>query len=131
MRKLLPLVLSLAVPCVALAQDAAAPVSAQVKVGTAVVNHDVEGASDSFQVAPETKLYTWVKVSGAAESKITVAYLKEGKEITKVELAVPRSPFRTYSYKTFRAGDSGTWTAVARAADGTELGKADFSVQVQ
>ncbi len=115
----------------ALAQDAAPAASAEVKVGTGVVGHEVQGEAASFTVAPETKLFTWVKVSGAANQKITVAYLKDGKEVTKIELDVPKSPYRTHAYKTFRAGDAGSWTASARTADGTELGKVDFTVELQ
>jgi hypothetical protein len=138
MRKfLLPAVLSLAISGTALAEDAAAPAAApaaaaaDVKVGTAVEKNEIQGAAETFQVAPDTKLFTWVKVTGAADQKITVAYLKDGKEATKVELNVPRSPYRTHAYKTFRAGDSGAWTAVARTADGAEIGKASFTVEVK
>ena len=73
------------------------------------------------QVAAGTKIYAWTKVAGAADSKITVTFLKDGKETSTIELAVPKSPYRTQAYKTFRAGDAGSWTAVVKGADGAEL----------
>lgn len=125
---LLSMALSL-VASSALAQDAApAPVTAEVRIGTAVANHEIQGEAASFTVAPDTRVYAWVKVSGAADSTVTVAFLKEGTEVSKVELSVPRSPYRTHAYKTIRAGDAGSWAASVRAADGTELTKVDFTV---
>jgi hypothetical protein len=125
---LLSMALSL-VASAAFAQDAApAAVAAEVKIGTAVVNHEIEGEATAFTVAPDTRLYAWVKVTGAADSTITVAFLKDGAEVSKVELSVPRSPYRTHAYKTIRAGDAGSWTASVRSADGAELTKADFTV---
>ena len=135
MRKLLLSIALSFFASAALAADpapAAAPAAAtaEAKVGTAVANHEIQGEAASFKIAPDTKLYTWVKVTGAADSKITVAYLKDGKEVSKVELSVPRSPYRTNSYKTFRAGDAGSWTASVRTADGAELAKVDFTVEL-
>lgn len=129
MRKaILSVALSLAASA-ALAQDPAP--SAEVRVGTGVTNHELQGEAPAFKVAPETRLFTWVKVAGAAGATVTVAYVKDGKEASRIELAVPRSPYRTQAYRTFRAGDAGRWTASARAADGTELGKVEFTVELQ
>ena len=63
-------------------------------------------------------------------AKITIVFLKADKEVSKVELEVPRSPYRTNAYRTFRAGDGGAWAASVRSADGKELGKAAFTVEV-
>ena len=127
MRKFL---LSIALSLVASAAFAQNAPSAEIKVGTSVANHEIQGAAASFKVAPDTKLFTWVKVAGAADSKITVTFLKDGKETSTIELAVPKSPYRTQAYKTFRAGDAGSWTAVVKGADGAELGKAEFTVEM-
>jgi hypothetical protein len=127
---ILSLALSLFGLVPARAEDQAPSTSAEVKVGTSVANHEIQGEAASFKVAPETKLYTWMKVTGVADQSITVSYLKDGKEVSKVELNVPRSPFRTHAYRTFRKGDDGSWTASARTSNGTELGKADFTVEV-
>ncbi len=129
MRKAFFSILLSLVASAALAQDAA-PASAEVKVGTGVEKNEVQGEAASFKVAAETKLYTWVKVTGAADQKITVVYAKDGKEATSIPLDVKRSPYRTHAYKTFRAGDAGAWTASVRTAEGAELGKADFTVEI-
>lgn len=104
--------------------------TAEVKVGTGVEKMEVQGEAASFRVAAGTRLYAWTKVTGAAESTITVVFSKEDRT-SRQELKVPRSPYRTNAYRTFRAGDTGTWTVKVLAADGAELGKAEFVVEVQ
>ena len=122
--------------CAALAAQAPAPkaeamaeakASAEVKVGTGVEKMEIQGESASFKVAAGTKIYAWAKVSGAAESTVTVQFSK-GDRTSKQELKVPRSPYRTNAYRTFRKGDEGSWTVKVLAADGAELGKAEFTV---
>lgn len=103
---------------------------AEVKVGTHVEKFEIQGAAESFTVAPNTKLYAGAKVSGVEDDKVTVVFLRNGAESSKVELKVPRSPYRTYAYRTMRAGDSGTWTVKVLGPDGTELGSTHFTVTV-
>jgi hypothetical protein len=83
--------LKLLVPCLLLATAAFAQGKAELKVGTAVEKYEITGASDSFQVAPNTRLYAGTKVSGVENAKITVVFLKDGKEASKVELNVPHA----------------------------------------
>jgi nitrogen fixation protein FixH len=120
----------LLLPCLLLATTAFAQAKADIKVGTAMEKYEVTGASDSFTVAPNTKLYAGTKVSGIENDKVTVVFLKDGKEASKVELKVPRNPYRTHAYKTIRAGDSGAWTVKVLAPDGSEIGSSNFQVQV-
>jgi hypothetical protein len=115
---------------VAQAPAADAKASAEVKVGTAVEKMELQGEAASFKVAAGTKIYVWTKVTGAADSTITVVFSKGGRT-SKQELKVPRSPYRTNAYRTFRQGDEGAWSAKVVAADGTELGSATFSVEIQ
>jgi hypothetical protein len=119
----------LLLPALFLTTTALAAGKAEVKVGTAIEKYEVTGASDSFKVAPETKLYAGAKLSGVDE-KVTIVFLKDGAEASKVELKVPRSPYRTHAYKTFRAGDSGNWTVKVMGPDGAELASSDFKVEV-
>ncbi|HYH95855.1 DUF2914 domain-containing protein [Hyalangium sp.] len=123
-------VLKFLLPTLLLATTAFAQAKADVKVGTAIEKYEVQGASDSFQVAPDTKLYAGTKVSGIENDKVTVVFLKNGAEASKVELKVPRSPYRTHAFKTIRAGDSGNWTVKVLGPDGTEIGSTDFKVEV-
>lgn len=103
---------------------------AEIKVGTGVAKMEIQGESASFKVAAGTKLYAWTKVVGAADSTVTVVFSK-GERTSKQELKVPRSPYRTNAYRTFRKGDEGSWTVKVLAADGAELGKADFTVEIE
>jgi hypothetical protein len=120
----------LLLPCLLLATTAFAQAKADVKVGTAVEKHEVTGTSDSFKVTPNTRVYAGTKVSGIENDKVTVVFLKDGKEASKVELNVPRNPYRTHAYKTMRAGDSGAWTVKVLGPDGSELGSSNFQVEV-
>lgn len=108
----------------------AAP-DAVVKVGTGVEKMELQGASDSFKVAPGTKLWVWTKVTGAADSSIKVVFERNGKEAFQQTLKVVRSPYRTQAYRTFRKGDDGTWTAKVLSETGAELGKTTFSVTLE
>ena len=102
---------------------------AEVKVGTAVEKMELTGEASDFKVPAGTKLFVWTKVWEAGDSA-TVVFLK-GKATTKVELKVPHSPYRTHAFRTFHKGDDGSWTAQVLAADGTELGSAAFTVEIQ
>ena len=119
----------LLLPALLLTTTALAAGKAEVKVGTAIEKYEVTGASDTFKVTPETKLYAGAKLSGVDE-KVTFVFLKDGAEASKVELKVPRSPYRTHAYKTMRAGDSGNWTVKVMGPDGAELASSDFKVEV-
>ncbi len=122
--------LKLLLPALLLTTTAFASGKADVKVGTAIEKYEVQGASDTFTVPANTKLYAGTKVSGIENDKVTVVFLKDGAEASKVELKVPRSPYRTHAFKTIRAGDSGNWTVKVLGPDGTELGSTNFKVEV-
>lgn len=46
------------------------------------------------------------------------------------ERAAAGSPYRLWTYRTFRAADSGEWTAKVLGPDGTELGSVTFQVEI-
>src|ERR1700690_3833144 len=79
-------------PAMLMAQPAAAPTAirphAELKTGTAVEK---------------------MEIVGAADTTVTFVFSK-GDRTSKQELKVPRSPYRTNAYRTFRAGDEGEWT---------------------
>lgn len=105
--------------------------SAEVKVGTGVEKMALQGEAAAFKVAANTKLFVWTSVKGAADSAITVSFEKDGKQAFKQELKVARSPYRTWAYRTFRAGDAGQWTAKVLDAEGKALGEAAFTVEIE
>jgi hypothetical protein len=119
----------------AAAAPAAAPAkeskATEVKVGTGLEKKEIVGAAEEFKIAPDTKIWVWAKVSGlAADAKVTLTFSKGDKEAFRKELTAAGSPWRVNAYKTFRAGDSGDWTAKALGPDGAELGSVKFKVDV-
>jgi len=117
-------------PALLLTPPALAAGTADLKVGTGVEKYEIVGASDSFTVAPNTRIYAATRLSGVEPGSVTVVWSKDGKEASKTELKVPRASYRTHAYKTFRAGDTGSWTVRVVGADGTELGSTTFTVTV-
>lgn len=103
--------------------------SAEVQIGLGVEKMELKDANTQFKVAPNTRIYAWTKVSGCADSKITIAFFKGDKEASRQELSVPRSPYRTFAFRTFRSGDAGAWTAKVMAGDKV-LGTAGFQVEI-
>jgi hypothetical protein len=113
-----------------LTTSALAAGTAEVKVGTGVEKTQLVGATNTFKVAPDTRLYAGALVTGVENGAVTVVWFKDDKEVSRTELKVPRSPWRTHAYRTFRAGESGSWTAKVLDASGAELGSTPFTVEV-
>jgi len=109
----------------------AADPAAELKVGLGIDKMEIADASDTFKVAPDTKLYAWTKVTGLEGATVTLSFQKGGKAVFQKDLEVPRSPYRTHAFRTFRAGDGGSWTVKALDKDGKELGTAAFTVEVK
>jgi len=139
LKRLLPLLLAvplaLALAFVARAQVAnpktpAGSATAEVKVGTGIEKMELQGEARAFTVAAGSKVHVWTKVTGAADTTIAVVFTK-GDKISRQELKVPRSPYRTNAYRTFRKGDEGAWTAKVVGTDGAELGSVAFTVEIQ
>lgn len=105
--------------------------SAEVKIGLGIEKMELTGAAERFKVAAGTRIYAWTKVTGCADTAITMAFFKGGVQVSKQDLTVPRSPYRTNAYRTFRLGDEGEWTVKVLSADGAEIGAASFGVEVE
>ena len=120
--------------CLGQAKKASTPATpsaseTEVKVGLGVEDLNVTGAADSFEIAPDTKIYAWGRVTGvAAGSNVTVAFKKGDKAAHSKEIPVPSVPYRLYAFKVFHKGEEGDWTAVFTGPDGKELGSASFKV---
>lgn len=119
-------------PALLMAQPVATPIRphAELKTGTGVEKMEVQGEAAEFKVAAGSRIYTWAKVMGAADTSVTFVFSK-GDKTSKQELKVPRSPYRTFAYRTFRKGDEGEWTVKLMGEQGAELGSATFKVEVQ
>lgn len=114
-----------------LMQESTTPAAAaEVQIGLGVEKMELKDANTSFKVAPDTRIYAWAKVTGCADAKVVIAFFKGDKEASRQELSVPRSPYRTFAYRTFRSADAGSWTAKVMAGEKV-LGSAEFKVEVQ
>ena len=104
--------------------------SVEVKVGTGIETHNVVGAAETFP-AETQRVYGWTRVTGATDvTGITHVWSLGGKEMSRVDLKVKGSPFRTWSYKTV-AGMPGNWLLEVKDDQGVVLGSASFTVQSQ
>jgi hypothetical protein len=103
---------------------------AELKAGTAIEKMEIAGEAAEFKVPAGTKIYVWSKVIGAADTTVTFVFNK-GDNSSKQELKVPRSPYRTNAYRTFRKGDDGEWTVKLMGDQGAELGSTTFKVDIQ
>ncbi len=117
-------------PTLLLAQATAIRPHAELKTGTAVEKLEIAGEASTFKVAAGTRIFVWAKVMGAADTKVTFVFSK-GDKTSKQELKVPRSPYRTHAYRTFRKGDEGEWTVRLIGDQEALLGSATFTVEIQ
>ena len=117
-------------PTLLLAQATAIRPHAELKTGTAVEKLEIVGESNSYKVATGTRIFVWAKVMGAADSTVTFVFSK-GDKTSKQALKVPRSPYRTHAYRTFRTGDEGEWTVKLIGDQEAVLGTTTFKVEIQ
>lgn len=103
---------------------------AELKTGTGVEKMEIVGEGSAFNVAPDTRIYVWAKVMGVTDGTVTVVF-KQGDKTSKQALKIPRSPYRTHAYKTFRKGDAGEWTVTLVGDQDAILGSATFTVALQ
>lgn len=105
--------------------------SATVKVGTGIENRDVTGEAATLQIAADTNVYLWAKVSGLpADATVKLVFARGEGAAWERERAAAGSPYRLWVYRTFRAADSGEWTAKVLGPDGAELGSVKFQVEI-
>ena len=121
---------ALLLPSLLMAQSTAIRPHAEVKTGTAVEKLEIAGEASAFKVSAGTRIYVWAKIMGAADTTVTFIFTK-GDKASKQELKVPRSPYRTHAYRTFRKGDEGEWTVKLIGDQEAELGSATFQVEIQ
>ena len=117
-------------PAMLMAQSTPIRPHAELKTGTAVEKLEIVGEASEFKVAAGTRIYVWAKVMGAADTTVTAVFTK-GDQTSKQELKVPRSPYRTHAYRTFRKGDEGEWTVKLVGDQEADLGSATFKVEIQ
>jgi hypothetical protein len=99
----------------------------EASVGTAVADHALTGAAESFPKGT-AKLYCFSKVTGAADSEVEHVWYKGDAEQGRVKLKVGGSPWRTYSTKTLGEDASGDWRCDV-VQNGTVLQSVKFKVE--
>jgi hypothetical protein len=111
---------------------AASPASgSEVKAGLGIENLDLTGAAESFNIAPDTRIYAWARIAGNADvGNVAIVFSKGGKEVYSKQISVPSVPYRIFAYRTFRAGDAGEWKVSLAGADGKELAATAFKVEI-
>jgi hypothetical protein len=109
------------------AAEAAAP--AGVSVGLAADKNEVVKPETAFTIDGDTKIYAGARVTGAA-GDYTLSFKKGDKVAYEKKIAVPSTPYRVWTWKTFRKGDAGDWTAVLTGPGGA-VGSTGFKVDVK
>jgi hypothetical protein len=99
----------------------------EVSVGTAVADHAITGAAESFPKGT-AKLFCLSKVTGAADSEVEHVWYKGDAEQGRVKLKVGGSPWRTFSTKTLGEDASGDWRCDV-VQNGTVLQSVKFKVE--
>ena len=65
-----------------------------------------------------------------ADAKVKLVFARGEGAVWERERAAAGSPYRIWVYRTFRAADSGEWTAKVLGPDGAELGSVKFQVEI-
>lgn len=113
--------------------DTAAPPAAEPStfsvpefgVGTAVVNRQLQGKSDRF--AEGTQIWFWTRViGGEAGDRVRHVWIRDGRQVSSVELNLGGPHWRTQSRKTLLPGSVGRWAVEARDAEDRVLAREEF-----
>lgn len=99
--------------------------TAEVKAGTGYQSHAVVGEATSFPAG--TLVFVVSTVYAADGSTIKHVWKKDGAELWTASLHIGSSRWTTSSRRVLN--QPGQYTVVVLAADGSEIGKADFSIQ--
>ena len=94
-------------------------------VGTGVAGHRLVGRSDRF--AAGTTVVFWTAVVGGRPGQvIRHVWFQNGRAVTRAELPIRASLWRTQSQVTLPRGSAGPWAVEARASDGRLLARDEF-----
>ncbi len=136
MRKYWPAVIaaSLTISSLATAQEptqqgAPTAASAEVSIGTAVVDRTLSGAAETFPAATTEKLFCYSKLTNLENTDIEHVWYKGETEMARVKLRVGGSPWRTHSSKNIGTDGAGEWRCDVVAADGKVVSSARFRVE--
>ncbi len=91
----------------------------QAEICSKISNRQPAGIAATFSLAKVKKIYTWMKVSGAnPQATVKHIYYRNGDLVATVKLKLKYASMRTWSQKTFKAGESiGEWKVVITTGD--------------
>ncbi|MGD1047767.1 MAG: DUF2914 domain-containing protein [Candidatus Krumholzibacteriaceae bacterium] len=119
----------LAVPAVAAAQETPAMKVDEMVFCTAVQNRAPSGADTAFASTVEN-VCCFVKVSGGADTtSITQVWYFKDKKLASVELAVKARTWRTWSSKKILPGQQGAWRVDVLGPKGDVLKSGTFVIK--
>jgi len=98
--------------------------AAEIKAATKIEKHEAVDPKTEF-TAGET-VYVWTKLTGLKDKTVSHVWKKDGKEVWRMDHAVAKSSYRTYSKR--RSIKAGAWS-VEVVAEGASLGSIDFTVK--
>ncbi len=117
------------IPSGLFAQEGSAIEIVSIVVCTSVDNKQAVG-TDSVFAADVGKLYCFTRIKSQTDtSTITHVWLFEGKEMSKVDLAVKSKSWRTWSAKTILPERKGEWRVEVRDPAGKVLAAASFKLK--
>ena len=120
----LSLMVLLSVPVLAVAVEVAEGV-----IATAVADRAPVNVADSFS-ADVGRLYCYTRITGAAEgSSVTHVWIKDGREMARVQLSVRSNDWRTWSSKAVMPEWSGAWQVDVLDSAGALLKSVPFTVK--
>jgi transcriptional regulator with XRE-family HTH domain len=94
-------------------------------VGTDVVDRQLVGASDTFEVGAPVVFWTWVR-GGRPHDIVRHVWMHEGRTVGAVDLPVDGASWRTHSRRTLRSGATGRWVVEVRDTEGRVLARQEF-----
>jgi hypothetical protein len=107
---------------------AAAELTAEVGVGTSVVERVLQGAASSFP-ADTVQLAGWCRVKGASEPmEIYHRWRRDGKDVAVIKFPVRSSNYRVWSFMAPK-GRAGAWTLEVLDWDKNVLATTAFNIQ--
>ena len=95
-----------------------------MKLGKEIQERELTGEDSSF--AKDSKVYLWMKVTGATSDSISVKWTAGSHEYT-AKLFIGGSPWRTWAAKT--VSFVGDWSVSVSDAAGNVLKEAQFKVE--
>jgi hypothetical protein len=110
--------------CIAPLSASAQP-AAEIKAAKGIEKREPVEEGSTFAVGDT--VYAWTRVTGAAGTKVTHVWKRDGKEVWKANLRVGSKRWTTNSRR--KMSKPGAWTVDVLAEDGAALGTVSFTVQ--